>query len=170
MKDLNEIPIPVVQNAKERTLRVVGAIKAAMAEIARELAENDGIYPHNKGRLSMAEVCRRAGVHSITMAGAAHCDTTRPMVQSWIKQVWTIRGRAKVRKVITRRSDEADERYRWIASQFQAMYQIEIPRRDEEIATLQRRVKELEATNAQLQDEISRGRVVQLPVERRSRK
>jgi len=168
MKSSNESPI--VHSARERTLRVVNSVKKAMGDIANEIAENDGIYPHNHGRLSMAEVCRRSGVHEITMMGPAHRDTTRPMIFDWIKQTAFVKGRVKVRNAITKRSDEANEKYRRIASQYQAMYQVEMPKRDAEIVRLQRRIVELEAEILQLQGEALRGQVVRLPVGGRKRK
>jgi len=153
----------VVLAAKARTRRVVEAIKQAMLAIGKEVKDNDGIYPHNHGRLTMAEVCRRAGVHQITMMGKAHRDTTRPMIVAWIEKLGMIRGALKVRRAVTKRSNTANAEYRRIATQFQAMYQLEMPRRDLEIAQLQAKSAELEAENERLRAQVYPGRVVQLP-------
>lgn len=55
-----------------------------MAEIDRELDSNDGIYPKNKGRLTQAEVCRRAGIGEKTLQGKTHRTTTHLEVNKWL--------------------------------------------------------------------------------------
>lgn len=161
--------LPVVKSAKDRTQRVVASIKEAMAAIEAELGDNDGIYPHNRGRISMAEVCRRSGVHEITMMGRAHFETTRPMIISWMRGLTTVMGAATRRRAVTSRADLAEENYRRVASQFQAMYQVEIPKRDAEIARLQTKIAELEAENLRLYEQVSNSRVVRLPSNRRGK-
>ena len=156
------IELPLVTSARKRTQRVVKCIKEAMLAIEAEIKENEGIYPRNRGRLTMAEVCRRAGVHEITMMGSVHRDTTRPMIMTWIKQLGGIEGAAKIRNEITKRTDVAKEEYRRIASQFQAMYQVEVPRRDDEIRKLKQNVAELEAENIRLQELNTNVRVLQM--------
>ena len=109
----------------------------------------------------MAEVCRRADVHPITMMGVAHRDTTRVTVLSWIESLSAklVTGARTIQKIVKQRVDTADESYRLIAAKFQAMYQVEIPKRDEAIEALQARVSELESDNLQLQEKLSQGRV-----------
>lgn len=155
----------VAKSAQVRSRRVVEAIGVAIKTIEREVTEANGIYPHNGCRLTMAEVCRRASVHPITMMGKAHRDTTRPMVLGWIAQMGArmTTGSRKVRNTITERADSADQSYAFIASKFQAMYQVEMPKRDAELRTLRSRVAELEAENLRLQTAVTEGRVVRLP-------
>lgn len=155
--------LPVIRSARDRTLRVVDSVKKSMNLIEREIADNEGIYPHNHGRLTMAEVCRRSGVHQITMMGKAHRDTTRPMIVRWIQGLKLLEGAAKIRGAVTRRTDAAREEYRHIASRFQAMYQVEIPRRDLEIEQLKLRVSQLEAENSQLLEQTLSPKVARLP-------
>lgn len=161
--------LPVIRSAKNRTLRVVHSVKTAMSMIEREIAENEGIYPRNGGRLTMAEVCRRSGVHQITMMGKAHRDTTRPMIVRWIQGLKLIGDSIAIRGTVTKRADAAREEYRKIASQFQAMYQVEIPRRDREIEQLRLRISQLEADNSLLLQEIAFPKVTHLPSEGRKK-
>lgn len=160
--------LPVVENAKERTRKVVAAIKNAMAEIREDVKATEGVYPMNAGRLSMAEVCRRAGVHPITLMGKAHRDSTRPMVQRWLQELGSVQGSRHVRATITMRADIEKEKCRRIASQFQAMYQVEMPKRDAELARLRERISALEAENLLLREQVAQGRVVRLPGKVRS--
>jgi len=152
----------VTRSAKARSSRIVEKIKRAMTEIEVEVKAADGIYAHNSGRLSMAEVCRRAGVHAITMMGKAHYRTTRPMIASWIAKLSLVKGAGNVRKTVTARSNAADEEYKRIACQFQAMYQVEVPKLINEIKQLRTFAENLQSENTRLQETISNGRVVHI--------
>jgi hypothetical protein len=152
----------IAQSAKARTHRIVEAIKNTIIVVTAEIKDAEGIYPHNAGRLTMAEVCRRAGVHPITMMGKAHRDTTRPMILAWMNRIELARGATAVRSAVTKRADTAKEEYRRIAGEFQAMYQVEIPRHIEEIMNLKAQVAKLEDEKARLQEAVSQGRVVRL--------
>ncbi|RDD80816.1 hypothetical protein DVJ77_15275 [Dyella tabacisoli] len=141
-----------------------------MKAIEAEIKENEGIYPFNRGRLSIAEVCRRARVHEITMMGPTHKKTTLPMIKNWMENLGAIKGSRRIKTDVTRRSDEAKYKYVLIASQFQAMYQVEMPERDKEIEQLRGKVAELEAENLQLRAQNSESRVIRLPVGGRGNK
>ena len=157
---------PSVPNtAKDRTARVVAALDEAMSTMEKEIKDNGGIYPRNSGRVSLAEVCRMAGVHPITMMGQAHKETTRVKILKWIDGLGSklIKGKASVRREVTKRAVSAEENFQGIAAMFQAMYQVEIPKRDAELEKLRSRTKELEADNMRLQEQVSKGRVVRLP-------
>lgn len=155
--------LPVVENAKERTRRVVTAITSAMEAIKEDVNANEGIYPFNSGRLSLAEVCRRAGVHPITLMGKSHRDSTRPMVQRWLQELGPVQGSRRVRATVTIRANIEREKYCRIASQFQAMYQVEIPKRDAELGRLRERISILESENLLLREQVEQGRIVRLP-------
>jgi hypothetical protein len=128
--------------AKDRSRRVVADVREAMALIEVELQKNDGLYLRNKGRLTMAEVCRRAGVHPITMMGATHKKTTRPMIQAWIRKVSKsmVVGRASIRKTVAKSANDWKAKYMDLASQFKAMYSVEIPRRDADLKKATERI------------------------------
>ncbi len=153
-------------SAQARSALVVSKIRAAMELMELEIAENDGVYI--SGRLSLNEVCRRAGVHPITMQGSAHKTTTKPMVIAWLEKVKnsTITGKRSVRAEVTKRARNAEDELRELAAHFQ-LRENEIPRLNEENALLTKRVQELEAEILRLQVAVSEGRVVQMPKRKR---
>ena len=87
MKTESKSPNALLDHSKSRTKEVVKKIREAMQTIELDIDQNEGIYPFNGGRLTQAEVCRRAGVHKITLQGPAHRATTREMIEVWLKKV-----------------------------------------------------------------------------------
>ena len=161
---MSNTPSHLEKSAQKRTSRVVDSVKNAMAIMEQEIKNSDGIYSYNGGRLSIAEVCRRADVHPITIMGKRHKDTTRILILNWIESLsgTLIEGKVPIRREITKRVVSAEDRYRLIASEFQKMYQVEIPRRDDEIEALRQEVAALEEENLRLQEQVAQGRVVRL--------
>jgi hypothetical protein len=130
-----------------------------------EIESNAGIYSRNRGRVSLAEVCRRAGVHSITLMGPAHRDTTRITVMNWVSSVQggnrSSRHAVKVKKID--RTVSLDASVKLLAAKLQALHQVEIPYRDEEIQRLKEEVELLKRENETLKDLVSSRNVVRLP-------
>jgi hypothetical protein len=56
-------------------------IHFAMKQIETEIQNNHGIYP---SRLSISEVCRRAGVARATLEKGTHKSSTLPLVAKWL--------------------------------------------------------------------------------------
>ena len=162
-------PEGLQKHAKGRTAKVVADIKRAMVAMEKEVRANDDIYPVNRGRLSMAEVCRRAGVHPITLNGPLHVATHK-QVQDWLSNMEVIQGSREIRSAVTKRAVDAREEYRRIASQFQAMYQVEMPKRDDEIERLRRSNVALTEEIARLRAQSGDARVVPLPSTRPRRR
>lgn len=53
-------------------------VRAMLQTITKEMEANQGISPHNKGALSLAEIGRRAGIHPLTFPQTAiYRDTQR---------------------------------------------------------------------------------------------
>jgi len=67
--------------SKKSHAQVIERIRSAMLEIEREIAANEGSYP---SRLSISEVCRRAGVDRATLEKATHKTTTLVEVSGWL--------------------------------------------------------------------------------------
>lgn len=82
----NAKPSPLLASAQQRTASVVKKLQDAMKIMAAEIAQNDGSYPSNKGRVTQAEVCRRAGVNKMTLQGEAHKRTTKIEVDEWVEK------------------------------------------------------------------------------------
>lgn len=149
-------------SASVRTAKVIVKMQEAIELMEREIVENDGVYI--PGRLSLNEVCRRAGVHAITMQGPAHATTTKPMVLAWLEKAkrYTPTGKRAVRAAVTKRARNAKEELQLLAARFQ-LRENEIPRLNGEIEQLTKRNQELEAENLKLRAALSEGRVVQIP-------
>ena len=161
---MSRVPDQLAESARKRTSRVFDSVKSATEIMEKEIKDSDGIYAYNGGRLSLAEICRRANVHPITLMGKQHKDTTRVFALKWIERVSgaTIKGKAPIRREITKRVASAEDKYRLVAAEFQKMYQVEIPRREDEIEALRKEVAELKEENLRLQRQVAQGRVVRL--------
>jgi DNA mismatch repair ATPase MutS len=154
----------LLENALNRTANVVNKVRSALRAIELDIEANDGIYPYNGGRLTQAEVCRRAGIHKVTLHGPAHIETTRKSISEWLTATKRslITGKRVVRKQVTERADSWRERYIKAAQWVDHYHREDVVR--------QARIFELEAENArlraeciELRAELSRGKVVCLP-------
>lgn len=145
---------------RARTDRVVRLIDGAMATIEKEIADSDGIYPYNSGRLSVAEVCRRAGVHQVTLQSPSHKGSTRIAVLAWLERMKLamVKGAKTVRREVHRRAVQWKDLYQTVAAQYKNMYSIEIVQRDALIRNLKQQNKELRSQLAQAR--ASGGKVV----------
>lgn len=154
----------LLAHAKSRTEEVVAKIRKAMAAIELEIDKNDGIYPFNGSRLTRAEVCRRAGVHKITLQGPAHRETTRKMIDVWLKKVKErmVIGKRAVRRAVTDRAENWHERY-LKAANMTNLYHVQLVSLNNVLAKRDARVHELEERVNQLQAELSDGKIVRMP-------
>lgn len=153
------------EQGQQRTEEVHSKVRAAMRSIESEIAGNEGIYPGNKGSLSMNELARRAGIHNTTLHGEKYGDLLEE-AKAWLERIKsgaTI-GRLRVRKTLAARVSEWRELY-------EGLQQSE---RDTNLA-LQQKEAELEAAKAELESlrkqvgqlkaqlDAKAGKVVQLP-------
>ena len=155
----------LTQHAHGRTDNVRAKVQKAMEAIELDIENNDGIYPHHGGRLTVAEVCRVAGVHKVTLHGACHRDTTKLMIENWLQRLKAtlITGRKIVRKTVTARADDWEARYKAVASKFNEMYAVDGIGKDNQIKELTEQVAALEAENQLLRTELNNCKVVRLP-------
>jgi hypothetical protein len=123
-----------------------------MELIERDIEANDGLYPFNNGRLSIAEVCRRASIHKVTLQGAKHKSTTRVIIKEWLENLdkLTVVGAASVRKRVTASAEEWRERYLVIARKYNELYAIHIVSMQKKLDLVQSRLSELESENMAL--------------------
>jgi hypothetical protein len=146
---------------KRRTDEVSIKLRNAMAVIESDIDNNDGIYPYNNGRLSMAEVCRRAGIHKITLQGNVHKNTTKTSLQEWLSvlNAKSVTGSKSVRKRVTETIDDWKSRYAELARSYNEMYAIEIVSRNAKIRDATDKIFELEAEIVKLKSKLSNGTV-----------
>lgn len=132
---------------EERTQAFVERLRNSMAEIDKEISENDGIYPRNSGRLNATELCRRAKVSVISLYGQKHSGTTKLEVNAWLARlrVDTPTSAKGARRRAHSQAMSWKEKYEVIAAEFKNMYSIEIVRRDAMIAGLRKEVSVLKS-------------------------
>lgn len=147
-------------SASSRTAKVVERVNAALAMMEAEIEGAGGSYP---GRLSLNEVCRRAGVHPITMQGPAHAKTTKPMVMAWLsaKRRTTSTSKRAGKSSESKRARSTEMELRELAAHFR-LRENEIPRLNEEIDELRKRVAVLESENLELRALASNGVITRI--------
>lgn len=87
-------------------------VRAVMTTIQEEMAANEGIYPHNKGAVSQAEVARRAEIHPNTFHKTRYVELGEE-VKGWLDTLkqGTVVGRMRVRKELGTRVQEWKQLY-----------------------------------------------------------
>ncbi len=150
-------------HSKSRTDKVIEKFRDAMLAIEIDIEQNDGIYPFNAGRLTQSEVCRRAGVHKVTLQNSSHKTTTREMISSWIKAIngKIITGKKAVRKTVTTRADDWKSRYLRAVNQTN-LYHLQMVSLQSDLLKAKDLIVTLEARNLQFQVELSKGKVVRI--------
>ena len=148
--DAHEAPKALIASSKQRTTDFIQKIRTAMVKIEGEIDANHGVYPYNGGRLSQAELCRRADVTNVGLATPAHRNTTRKMVGDWLDRVNSskITGRKSVRKAVTDRVDDWKRQHDAIAQSYRVA--------ELEHLELKRKYKILEEENAALRKLLGR--------------
>jgi len=144
-------PAGLLEHAKKRTQAVVTKLRAAMKAIESEIDEHEGIYPLNGGKLSQAEVCRRAGISNVTLSTPAHRETTHKMVDAWLKDIKksTVTGRKSVRRAVTDRAEEWKRAHAAIAQSYRAA-ELEFLDMKSTVKKLEGEVQKLSNENAAL--------------------
>ncbi|WP_181358705.1 MULTISPECIES: hypothetical protein [unclassified Stenotrophomonas] len=128
-----------------RTDSFIAAIRRAMAQVDKEVKDNEGVYPHNSGRINAAELFRRAGVSQTSLYGPKHKASTRLEVEQWLH---SLRAHIPVTTKGARKRSQSQalswkEKYDLMAAQFKNMYSVEIVQRDAEIESLRQEVLDL---------------------------
>lgn len=70
-----------------RTQAMLQRLRKAMQDIEAEIAQHQGVYPFNHGRVTQSELCRRADVKKATLQTPLHKDTTRVEVIDWLDRL-----------------------------------------------------------------------------------
>ena len=124
-----------------------------MGAIELEIDANDGVYPFNKGRVTQAEVCRRASVDKVTLQKPTHKDTTRKAVTEWLAGLTAnlVKGRRSIRRSVTERAAIAEGSAKQIATHYH-IARIELQDARRAIRDLQRELQEAKAANEALAD------------------
>lgn len=147
--------------SRSRSDEVLTKLRKAMETIEKDIEGNDGLYPFNNGKLSLAEVCRRASIHKITLQGEKHSTTTKVVVKEWLQNLdkLVVVGAKTVRKRVTASADEWRDRYFEIARKYNEMYAINIVSMQSKLDEAQSRIADLESENIALRIKLSTGGV-----------
>lgn len=95
-----------------RTQKTLRQVEDAMRAIADDIANNGGIYPHNGGAVSMAEIARRAGINEATLYKKDN-TALKERAALWLdtlKKKETV-GRMRVRKTFQQRAESWKDKY-----------------------------------------------------------
>lgn len=152
---------PLRVYSRSRSDEVLTKLRKAMDAIEKDIEDNDGLYPFNNGRLSLAEVCRRASIHKITLQGEKHRSTTKVVVKEWLQSLekLSVIGAKTVRKRVTASVDEWRDRYLAIARKYNEMYAINIISMQSKLDEAQSRIADLESEVMELRIKLSAGGV-----------
>ena len=149
------LPPQLLAASKDRTTKVIAKVRNAMKEMELDIQKSEGIYPFNGGRITVAEVCRRAGISNMTLQAPSHRDSTKVVVEEWIKKL-TVRlttGAKIVRRAVTDRAEEWKRVHDEIATAYHIDHLTLVNVRSE-LDDAQRRIRELEELNATLIEQL----------------
>lgn len=109
--------IAASKRGAERTAKVMQRVEDAIRAITNEMQSNGGIYPHNGGAVSVAEVARRAEINESTFYKKDNI-ALKERVALWLdtlKKKETV-GRMRVRKTFQQRAESWKQKYDALAN------------------------------------------------------
>lgn len=150
----------------KRTKDVQGRVRETMATIEKEMASNDGIYPHRNGALSSAEVSRRAGVHPTSLFTEKLRDLGVE-VKTWLANIKAekVVGSVKVNRTLAERLSDWKGHYEGLLQSHRDT-ELELQETEHQLAEARRTIEDLERQVASLRgspDRINSGKVLTLP-------
>ncbi len=145
-------------SASQRRGDTLAKLEAGKAEALRLIKEHRGIYPHNKGRLSQAEVCRLGGFDSALLGQLTHRYTTRPALNKWLESTQRdiVTGKFRRRSEILGRIDEWKAAYEEVLTTF-SIVEVELEFAERYIKHLQAQVRSMGGTPVSRADPAKRG-------------
>ena len=156
-KSAMALPPQLLAASKARTANVIAKVKEAMKAMELDIQNSEGIYPFNGGRITVAEVCRRANISNMTLQAPSHRDSTKVVVEEWIKKL-TVRlttGAKLVRRAVTDRAEEWKRVHDEIATAYHIDHLTLVNVRAD-LGDAQNRIKELEKINATLLEQLTK--------------
>lgn len=156
------------KHSSGRTDQLLARLEKARKVIEQEIEQAEGLYPFNGGRLSEAEVLRRANIARTTLLHPRH-KSTRQALKTWLATVRSgvEQGADSVRRTVTQRADDWKARYQALATAMHIL-KLDAISRDQKLAAARDEIARLTALSEALQVQVAEGRVSRLP--RRSSK
>lgn len=151
------IPAGLLASSKARSTDVVAKLQKAMRDMELEVEQNDGLYPLNGGRITMAEVCRRASVNPVTLHAPAHRDCTRKLVEAWVEKAVAsaVQGVKRIRRTVTDRADAWKQAHDEIATAYH-IGKLEVVNLKAALHEAENRIKALEEANGTLLSQLGK--------------
>jgi hypothetical protein len=146
--------------AKQKSNDIVKVLQDTMKIIDEDMIANDGIYPHNAGKLNQRELCRRAGISFMTLQSPVHRLTTRVQVETWLQSKLIVTKKAAAKADVSR-ADHWKEQHRLVTTQI-CIYELQLKEKDLVIA---KQHEELETVESQLA-QTHKGRVLSIAKKR----
>lgn len=141
--------LAAAQRGAARTALMEQKVVQAIQEIQKDMQANGGIYPHNGGAVSMAELARRADISESSFykkePGNLALKERASLWLDTLKKKETI-GRMRVRKTFAQRADLWEKKYK-------ALEQRHI-RTELELQSLQAEAQKLSDDNAVLLEQL----------------
>lgn len=141
--------LAAAQRGAARTAQMEQKVVQAMQSIQTDMQTNGGIYPHNGGAVSMAELARRAGISESSFYKKEPDNRAlKERADLWLdtlKKKETI-GRMRVRKTFAQRAEDWKKKYH-------ALEQRHI-RTELELQSLQADTQKLRKDNAALLEQL----------------
>lgn len=143
-----------LERGQKRSDDLEARVREVMRVIEREIDANDGIYPHNGGAVSAAEVARRADVHVTSF----HTPKQRKFgaeVKLWVEGLKsrTPVGRVTVRKELATRVADWKRLYDGLAQSHRDT-ELELQQCQAELSLAQTEIETLHAENERLRKSI----------------
>jgi AraC-like DNA-binding protein len=157
-----------LERGKERSAEVEQRVRNMMATIEGEMAGNEGIYPHNRGALSAAELARRVGIHATTF----FTENQRELgsdVKSWVEKIKTanVVGRVPIRRNLSERLEDWKTLYNGL-TQSHRDTELELQQKEAELAEAAREIERLKGESDELRAFLARsGREKVVPIRRK---
>jgi len=157
------------RRGEKRTEDVKARVRTTMTAIEKEMASNEGIYPHRNGALSSAEVARRAGIHPTSFFTEKLRDLGAE-VKTWLDNLKTekVVGSVKVNRTLAQRLSDWKRQYEGLLQSHRDT-ELELQETQHQLAQARRSIDDLEGQLASLRgltDRTNTGKVMPL----RSRK
>jgi hypothetical protein len=153
---------------KMRSDGVRERVQKAMLEIEHEMVDNEGIYPHNKGAVSAAEVARRADVHQTTFFSPNQAELGSE-VRTWLKRIkqGKIVGRGRVHRAMADRVSDWKKIYNGLAQSHRDT-ELELQQTQADLGKAHDQIQQLKAENDQLRKMLQTtgaAKLLSLPIE-----
>jgi septation ring formation regulator EzrA len=145
-------------------------IRERMRDIESDIERNDGVYPYAQGKVSSAEVLRRAGKSEAYLRKKEPPELVelKDEVEDWVVRV--TKAMAAGAKVVRRKITERVEHVRGELAQVRQNYiasEILLSETQADLGKAEKKIEELEARNAALLRELADKTVVDLPTRRK---